>query len=244
VAVETRGRSLPADVVVANLIPAGLSALLGDAAPAGPASEWDQPDDAWGAFTVHLGIDDAVIPAGAPLHHQVIGDTPLGEGNSVFVSISPDWDPNRAPEGKRAVTISTHTAPAAWWRLFESDVQAYSDRKAEWTRRVLRTAERALPGLGDASQLMLPGTPVTFQRFTRRPGGWVGGYPQTSLLRTRPPRVAPGLWMVGDSVFPGQSTAAVALGGLRVARGVLDDVGLRQSGTVGVAASRDAAEGS
>jgi len=30
-----------------------------------------------------------------------------------------------------------------------------------------------------------------------------------------------GLWMVGDSIFPGQSTAAVALGGMRVAAAVL-----------------------
>ena len=32
--------------------------------------------------------------------------------------------------------------------------------------------------------------------------------------------------MVGDSIFPGQSTAAVALGGLRVARTVLAQVGV------------------
>jgi len=29
--------------------------------------------------------------------------------------------------------------------------------------------------------------------------------------------VRPGLWMVGDSVFPGQSTLATALGGVKVA---------------------------
>jgi hypothetical protein len=52
-------------------------------------------------------------------------------------------------------------------------------------------------------------------------GGWVGGYPQTSLLRPQAPRVLPGLWMVGDSIFPGQSTAAVALGGLRVGNALL-----------------------
>jgi len=33
----------------------------------------------------------------------------------------------------------------------------------------------------------------------------------------------PNLWMVGDSIFPGQSTAAVALGGLRVAQAVLSE---------------------
>ena len=90
---------------------------------------------------------------------------------------------------------------------------------------MLAAAERAVPGLRDAADLVIPGTPVTFQRFTRRVDGWVGGFPQTSLLRGWGPRLAPGLWMVGDSVFPGQSTAAVALGGLRVAGAVLAEAG-------------------
>jgi hypothetical protein len=36
---------------------------------------------------------------------------------------------------------------------------------------------------------------------------------------------------VGDSVFPGQSTAAVALGGMRVAAAVLGEDRRRQVGT-------------
>jgi hypothetical protein len=36
----------------------------------------------------------------------------------------------------------------------------------------------------------------------------------------------PNVWMVGDSIFPGQSTAAVALGGLRVARAILAAEGI------------------
>ena len=68
---------------------------------------------------------------------------------------------------------------------------------------------------------MLAGTPVTFQRFTRRDKGWVGGFPQTSLFKAIGPRLASWLWLAGDSIFPGQSIAAVALGGLRVAEEVL-----------------------
>jgi phytoene dehydrogenase-like protein len=181
----------------------------------------------WGAFTVHLGVDDAVVPRDLPLHHQVVVREPLGEGNSVFASISPAWDETRAPPGHRAVTLSTHTEIDPWWRLFEEDETRYDARKAEWSDRLLAATERVLPGLRDAAELVLPGTPVTFQRFTRRSRGWVGGYPQTSLLRARAPRVMTNLWMVGDSVFPGQSTAAVALGGMRVARGVLGDLGRR-----------------
>jgi hypothetical protein len=54
--------------------------------------------------------------------------------------------------------------------------------------------------------------------------GWVGGFPQTGLFRAWGPRLAPGLWLVGDSIFPGQSVPAVALGGLRVAQSLLAEL--------------------
>ena len=112
-----------------------------------------------------------------------------------------------------------------WWTCYENDREAYEARKQDYTERVLSAAEVALPGLRGAAGLILPGTPVTFQQFTRRLWGWVGGFPQTSLFRAWGPRLGPGLWMVGDSIFPGQSVPAVALGGLRVARSLLAEVG-------------------
>jgi phytoene dehydrogenase-like protein len=50
----------------------------------------------------------------------------------------------------------------------------------------------------------------------------VGGFPQTSLLKARGLQTGiDNLWLVGDSVFPGQSTAGVTLGGWRAANAVL-----------------------
>ena len=223
VAVETRrGGSFPAGVVVANLPAWDLDRLLeGNAQDRVEASLPDALEDGWGAFVLYAGVDASIFPEGAPLHHQVVLREPLGEGNSVFLSISPAWDGSRAPAGRRAVTLSTHTELPAWWRLFRNDRPAYERRKREYQGRLLAAAERALPGFTRAVDLALPGTPVTFQRFTRRSWGWVGGFPQTGLLRAQGPRRGPGLWLVGDSIFPGQSTAAVALGGLRVAGGIL-----------------------
>jgi phytoene dehydrogenase-like protein len=167
-----------------------------------------------------------VVPADFPLHHQVVAGEPLGEGNSVFLSLSPAWDQGRAPAGRRALTISTHTRPGPWWELLKRDRSAYQDRKDQYADRMLGLAGAALPGLRRAAEPILAGTPVTFQRYTGRAAGWVGGFPQSSLLRAQAPRLGPGLWQVGDSIFPGQSTAAVALGGLRVARDILDELGL------------------
>jgi C-3',4' desaturase CrtD len=229
VAVETkRGDSFAADLVVANLPPWNIAPLLGEDAPPSLADLPEQPQDGWGAFMVYVGLDGSAVPGDGPLHHQVVVREPLGEGNSVFLSLSPEWDAGRAPAGKRALTISTHTSLKPWWTLHHYDRKRYDQRKQYYVERMLAAAEVALPGLREASALVMPGTPVTFQRFTRRAWGWVGGFPQTNLLRAWAPRLMPNVWMVGDSIFPGQSTAAVALGGMRVARSILSEYNVRQ----------------
>jgi C-3',4' desaturase CrtD len=226
VAVRTkRGGDFPADIVIANLPPWNIARLLGDEAPPRLRALPPQPTDGWGAFMVYIGLDETLIPPDFPLHHQVIVQEPMGEGNTAFLSLSPAWDKGRAPVGQRVLTISTHTALASWWELRNGDQQAYEARKAIYSDQLITAATRVLPRLREASKFILAGTPITFQRFTRREWGWVGGFPQTNLWRAWGPRLAPQLWMVGDSIFPGQSTAAVALGGLRVADSILADVG-------------------
>jgi C-3',4' desaturase CrtD len=233
VAVETkRGETFPARTVIANLPPWNIAKLTGEETPASLRKLPAAPTPGWGAFMVYVGLDARAVPADAPLHHQVIVREPLGEGNSVFLSLSPAWDSGRAPAGQRALTISTHTALAPWWRLFHNDPNHYTRRKEHYVERMMRAAERVLPGLRAAANLVMPGTPVTFQRFTRRGQGWVGGFPQTSIFQAWGPRLDAGLWMVGDSIFPGQSTAAVALGGMRVARAILAEADVRRDASL------------
>jgi C-3',4' desaturase CrtD len=226
VAVETRrGESFPADVLILNLTPWDAAKLLGEAAPPRIRHLPLRPDG-WGAFTVYAGVDGAIVPAEFPLHHQILTGEPLGEGRSVFLTISPAWDSSRAPAGRRALTFSTHTRLDPWWAL-EEDGPAFAAHEATYTDRLLSAAERLLPGLRRSADLVLPGTPVTFEKFTRRTAGWVGGFPQTDLFRSFAPRLAPRVWLAGDSIFPGQSVAATTLGGLRVAHLVLQSLGCR-----------------
>jgi C-3',4' desaturase CrtD len=227
VAVETtRGESFPASVVLVNLPPWNALALLADTAPRRLRKLPPGPAGMWGAFMMYVGLDGAAVPRGYPLHHQVVLREPFGDCNTLFLSLSPEWDGTRAPGGQRALTLSTHTELDPWWELYERDRPAYVARKRQYAEQALAAAEVALPGLRAAARLALSGTPVTFARFTHRARGWVGGFPQTSLLRTWGPRLAPGLWLVGDSIFPGQSVPAVALGGLRVARTLLAELGV------------------
>jgi phytoene dehydrogenase-like protein len=238
--VETKkGLRFPANTILANLPPWNVAQLLGDHAPRRLRRLPSRPKGVWGAFMVYAGLDGSAVADPFPLHHQVVLRQPFGNGNTVFLSLSPVWDTDRAPEGRRTVTLSTHTELEPWWDLYEQDRFAYDVRRRAFTERVLDAAEVALPGLRQASDLILPGTPVTFQRFTRRAWGWVGGFPQTSLFRAWGPRLAPGMWLVGDSIFPGQSVPAVALGGMRVARTLLTELGISHErvGLVDVASS-------
>ncbi len=215
-----KGLYLSADNIVANLTPWALRDLLGKHAPTSLAREVRHREATWGAFTLYLGVDAAKLPPTSAGHHQIIvdADRPLGEGNSVFVSMSDAADSSRAPEGHRTLTLSTHTEIAPWWRLRHGDEAGYHARRHEYAERLLDAAEIALPGLQHAVELSLPGTPVTFEFYTRRPSGMVGGFPQKSLFQARGPSTGvKNIWLVGDSIFPGQSTAGVTLGGMRVA---------------------------
>jgi phytoene dehydrogenase-like protein len=196
----------------------------------------------WGAFVLHLGVEAAAIPAGFPDHHQVLLDIegPLGETRSIFLSLSPEWDTSRAPQGQRALTVTTHTDVQQWWELLARDEAAYYARKDEYAKLIVAGLETILPDLGAHLTLVLPGTPVTYQFYTDRHMGQVGGFPQTSLFQARSPRVGvTNVRLVGDSIFPGQSTAGVTLGAIRVFRDVTRALPLTQATPLQAAADSE-----
>lgn len=241
-----RGLTVACDFVLANLTPWALDQLLGEAVPPQLDAEMAQLEPTWGAFMVYFGIDQAKFRQNFPEasgHHQVIVDPtlPLGEGNSVFISMADFNDHGRAPAGESPVTMSTHTAIGPWWKLREDSQAGYEACKGAYMEKMLDAAEQALPGLRETITFQTAGTPVSFERFTRRPGGMVGGFAQKSIFAARGPQTGiPNLLMVGDSIFPGQSTAGVTLGAFRVASKVMQ--GLKK-GTAVSAPSLKAAVG-
>jgi len=215
------GLVIEAEQVIFNLTPADVARILGEEAPASLRNLPPAPPDGWGAFALYLGIRGDGLALEGPLHHQIVSGAGWGEGRTVFLSLSPAWDPSRAPLGHRAVTITTHTALESWWALWEKDREAYAERKARMAEQLLELATWVIPDLKARILRMEVGTPITFHRFTRRSRGWVGGFPQTRMGRGWGARFGPGLWLVGDSVFPGQSIPAVVLGAWRTAEALL-----------------------
>ncbi|MCS7058658.1 MAG: NAD(P)/FAD-dependent oxidoreductase [Meiothermus sp.] len=204
-----------AELFVANLTPGDLAALLPQRGEATP------PPDAWGAFVLHAVLPEAQVPPGAPYRQWA------GDGDWVFVSLSEPGDPERGQPGFRVLSASVHTPLSVWRGLSREE---YLRRKALWQARVEAQVERLIPGFRSAARFILGATPHTFEFYTGRQDGWVGGYPQVHPLRTLSPRTPyPNLWRVGETIFPGQSVPAVAMGGERVAALVLARAGISGS---------------
>jgi C-3',4' desaturase CrtD len=212
----------PCDCLIANVTPWSLDHLLGEESPTSLQKEVRQRRYGAGAFSIHLGVNATMLSAASVDHHQIVTEMegPLGEGRSIFVSISPKWDEHRAPLGHRAVTVTTHTDVQPWWEM--RDDVAYEERKEAYTERIIDAVDAHLPGFRRSIVLLLSGTPITYHYYTGRYLGMVGGFPQTSLFNARGPQTGiANIKLVGDSIFPGQSTAAVTLGAMRVAKAIM-----------------------
>lgn len=206
---------------VVSALPAATTArVVPDlAAPLRPYLERDE-HDLGGAVVVFLGVPDDEVAGQEFTHHQLLHDygRPLGDGNNMFVSVSAPGDTESAPPGERAVMISTHTALADWRGLTDADYEA---RKQAIGERLVDLARRVHPDLGERARVRQVGTPRSYERFAFRPDGAVGGPHQTpgNANQNAVPHSlgVPGLWLVGDSTWPGLGTVACALGSRIVA---------------------------
>ncbi len=225
----------PADRVIANVTVQNLVQLLdgeemgrwgdNDPLPSTPLGlmggyrrRVDKLPLASGAFVVYLGVEESAIPQGCPPHLQFLYDQdgPIGENNSLFVSVSHPGD-GRAPTGKATIIASSFVDPKNWWTC--EDYQALKQRYIE----------DAIAKLGQFFHLtpetivhQEAATPRTFARYTARDQGVVGGIGQRVStfgpfgFANRTP--IKHLWLVGDSTHPGEGTAGVSYSALTVVR--------------------------
>ena len=221
---RTRRGEVRARTVIANLLPQTVAALVeGVDAPRLDALS-SRVAEGWGAAMLYLGVarDAALRPDG---HHlELVGDAARSftEGNHVFVSLSALDETDRGPGGARTATVSTHV-PMRTLRALPPEAQGRYIAVVQERMEAL-IAARA-PEVSRAVVHRMTASPRTFERFTGRFQGYVGGVPRRAGMHNYdglwPTAVTPGLYLVGDSVFPGQSTLATAIGGQRVAERVL-----------------------
>ena len=213
-----------ADEVIANVTAQNLIKLLSNetnlSVPTRYKRHIDKLPPASGAFVIYLGVDRSAIPNGCPPHLQFLydDDEPIGENNSLFVSVSKPGD-GRAPTGKATLIASSFTDPQIWWQ----------GTKAEYESLKQKYTQEAITKLGQYFHLtpqtiihQEAATPRTFAHYTAREAGIVGGVGQRVPtfgpfgLATRTPIKS--LWLVGDSTHPGEGTAGVSYSAFTVVR--------------------------
>ncbi len=222
--VETKSGPLDAQRLVLNLTHWDAQRLAHPSLQPAFAGTTRRHPDAWAACTLYLGVEDVFGDDAAP-YHQVVLDQPLpvSGGHSLFVTLSRRDDRSMAPEGFRAVTMSCHAPARAWEGLSDAE---HAERKAKVSEEFLGALAVAFPRVASAEKrVVMPGTPRTWEGFTGRWGGRVGGLPfDFATLRRGYPTgrtSVPGLARVGDTVFPGQSVPACAWGARRVVQELL-----------------------
>ena len=174
---------------------------------------------------LYVGIDAQAISTDSAHHFELIADPkqPFMKGNHIFCSASDRREVERAPEGQRTMTISTHVPMQELRELSSQEQGVYIE---EIQSNMRQTLKRLAPELADAVVFEMTASPRTFERFTQRPHGYVGGIPRRVGLKNYqgifPRALMPGLYAVGDSSFPGQSTLATAIGGMRTAQAAIN----------------------
>ena len=209
-----------ADVVLALPVQS-LPALLGEQLPAGYRQRLAQLPDPSGALVFYGAVERALLPANCPAHLQLDWADP----GTLFVSVSHEGY-GRAPAGLATVIASLFTAAKPWFGL---EASAYDQAKAEALAAMQRGLESLLGISSEQWRHAELATPRGFERWTGRPFGFVGGLGQHPSrfgpfgLASRTP--LPGLWLCGDSIHPGEGTAAVGLSALMACRQLLAERG-------------------
>jgi C-3',4' desaturase CrtD len=229
-----------ADEVVANVTAQDLVRLLGDATPRsalvpplsvnGYKTRVKNLPRASGAFVVYLGVKAAAIPAECAPHLQFLYDYDgiIGENNSLFVSVSHAGD-GRAPDGHATVIASSFVDADNWYAAGVD----YAVLKAEYTACAIAKLGEYFDLTPDNIIVTQAGTPRTFERYTGRDRGIVGGIGQRVStfgpfgMATRTP--VSRLWLVGDSTHPGEGTAGVSYSALTVVRQIEQQQSLRST---------------
>jgi C-3',4' desaturase CrtD len=152
------------------------------------------------------------------LHHQLHlpEDHQRAFGKSIFISISKQNDRLRAPEGCYVASVSSHV------RLGK---QVKDDRNA-FQEVVLDILEKeGFLRREDILYQHVSGVQSWLQ-WTKRAFGFVGGFPQVkSIAPWQMPsaRLGNGIYICGDSVYPGQGIPGVVLSGIIAAEKLLQD---------------------
>ncbi|MEL6177426.1 MAG: NAD(P)/FAD-dependent oxidoreductase [Myxococcota bacterium] len=172
-------------------------------------------------FITCVSVDAEVVPDGFRNHTVVIPDHTTGlRDTSIIYAPSVD-DPTLAPEGRHAVTLVNVVNYADWVPEGEQVAVDNPTLNKARVQRALELAEEVMPGISERSTVKGTFSPPRLEQTLRRRFGAVGGPEQNvkQSLNNRQGNLTEidGLYLVGDSTFPGEGVVAVTISGMTCA---------------------------
>jgi phytoene dehydrogenase-like protein len=140
---------------------------------------------------VYLGIDSGQVDFGCMrathlfyLHREREEDEPAPdledfESREIEICRWSDNAPEHAPEHKAALVLRVNVPYDHFARFRTGEkkrTEDYRDYKLGLARKLIRTAEHALPGLGSAVEVMEVATPLTYEDWGHRFRGSIAGW--------------------------------------------------------------------
>jgi phytoene dehydrogenase-like protein len=171
----------------------------------------------------HYTVMDRGLCGNADIVVNDIPDGPCGELNMIAVSNPCVIDPTLAPSGYMVLhAYGAGNEPYEVWEKFRNDRNSpeYKQLKEERSAVLWRALESVIPDVRDRIVLDLVGSPLTHERFLRRPRGTYGSATEDYLKDGSTP--ISNLVLAGDQIFPGIGVPAVAISGASAANAMVN----------------------
>jgi len=148
-------------------------------------------------------------------------DSACGELNMIAVSNPCVLDRTLAPEGTIVVhAYGAGNEPYDIWKGLDRNSKKYRDLKEERSQVLWRAVQSIIPDARKRVIVDLVGSPLTHERFLRRPKGTYGSATEDYLKDGSTPFSS--LVLCGDGIFPGIGIPAVALSGASAANALVN----------------------
>mmetsp|Transcript_26471 Transcript_26471/g.57355 ORF Transcript_26471/g.57355 Transcript_26471/m.57355 type:complete len:666 (-) Transcript_26471:65-2062(-) len=148
-------------------------------------------------------------------------DTACGELNMIALSNPCVLDRTLAPDGHIVVhAYGAGNEPYDIWKGLDRKSDEYKRLKEERSQVLWRAVESVIPDARQRVVLDMVGSPLTHERFLRRPKGTYGAATEDYLKDGSTPFDS--LVFCGDGIFPGIGVPAVALSGASAANAMVN----------------------
>lgn len=186
----------------------------------------NMPKPQYVVFTVYLGIDREVIPVGMKENVFMLSDYKMlfGGSNLMFITVSPSWDEECAPQGKAVLKATCFFNSAEWFKSND-----YNSVEKIKTEEVIKNLNKLIPFLDKHIDCVETINPLAYEKFTLRENGFIGGFNKInkpfSYQSILDYNLQKNVFLVGDTTFPGHGVTAAAISGLNVAKIIAGMIG-------------------